>query len=212
MTQVPRRGPAGDTPLLYLCQTPGAMSESDPFHPNGPALDVDGNLVNRLARVEPRGVPSPPPREAPLELPKPPKPSPSRYAVPAETYRQEPVARRSPVAVWIFGIALALGVALLAAVLVVPMSAWLPAVRSFLTSNAFLEGVVSLDRATVVVTSEPPGATVRIAGQVVGTTPWAGDNLWGDTTITVELPGHVPFSAPLGAHHDATLEAKLRPR
>ena len=210
MTEVPRRGPAGDTRLLYLCETRGAMSESDPFHPNGPALDVDGNLVNRLARVEPPDGPRLPEAEVPLELPKPPPPK--RYEVPAETYRQEPVARRSPVAVWIFGIVLALGVALLAAVLVIPISKWPPAVRSFLMSNAFLDGVVSLDRATVVVTSEPPGATVRIAGQVVGTTPWAGDNLWGDTTVTVELPGHVPFSAPLRAHHDTTLEAKLRPR
>lgn len=34
-------------------------------------------------------------------------------------------------------------------------------------------------KGTLVIYSEPSGATVKIAGKVVGETPWAADNLWG---------------------------------
>ena len=34
-------------------------------------------------------------------------------------------------------------------------------------------------KGTLVIYSEPSGATVKIAGKVVGETPWASDNLWG---------------------------------
>ncbi len=186
------------------------MSESDPFHPNGPALDVDGKLVNRLARVEPPQAPGPSEAEEPLELP---EPQPKRYEASTDAYREAPpVAPSRRTAWWVFGAVLVLGGALLTAVLKVPLSSWPPPVRAFFGCNAFLDGLAHGDRASVVVTSEPSGATVRIAGAVVGTTPWAGDNLWGDTTVSVELPGHATFSAPIKAYTDATIDARLRAR
>lgn len=178
------------------------MSESDPFSPDGPALDVDGNVVNRPARAEPMLSEVP---EPPLELPD----APRRVHEPAPTSYREgaPVTRRSVwprlVALLVLLMLLAGGVA--AAVMLVPYSAWPPLLRDLVQQSLALRS-----RATVVVTSEPTGAVVRIAGQVVGTTPWAGDNVWPETTLTVEMPGYEPFTRPLAGQRDAVVRAELR--
>jgi tetratricopeptide (TPR) repeat protein len=40
------------------------------------------------------------------------------------------------------------------------------------------------------VTSDPPGATVRIGGRALGVTPWAGELSPGSYTVVLDLPGH----------------------
>ena len=184
------------------------MSESDPEDPFRPALDVDGNLVNRLARVEPPRPQPPNITEGPLELAE----RAPRVAEPlAEAYREEPPEPPRPrvrVGVWLVAGALLLGLGVLTAVLLVPRGLWPPSIRSYVF-GATLPG---RERAAVVITSEPPNATVRIAGVVVGTTPWAGDNLWGDTTVTVDHAGYAPFTARLKAGEPLTLEAQLKRR
>lgn len=42
----------------------------------------------------------------------------------------------------------------------------------------------------IVVSSEPSGATVRIGGQIVGTTPYSGEAPAGEQTVRVELKGY----------------------
>ena len=42
------------------------------------------------------------------------------------------------------------------------------------------------------VSSDPPGATVRVAGRALGVTPWAGELGPGTYTVVLDLPGHGP--------------------
>ncbi len=44
--------------------------------------------------------------------------------------------------------------------------------------------------ASVLITSEPPGATLKIGEEIVGKTPWAGSNIWnGEVDYELSLPG-----------------------
>jgi len=188
------------------------MSESDPSdrppEHEGPALDIDGRLVN--GPLPPQPLPPPgflPSEEPPLELPELP---PRRYEPLADAYREEPPPPPNPrrrVAIAVFAAALVVGLGLLAASLVLPASSWSSGLERLEVSE-----VVGRPSPTVVVTSEPDGANVRIDGQLVGTTPWASDNLWGDTTIAVERPGYVTFTAPLKARANVRVDAQLRRR
>lgn len=188
------------------------MSESDPSDhppaPEGPALDVDGRLVN--GPLPPQPLPPPgflPSEEPPLELPELP---PRRYEPVADAYREEPPPPPNPrrrVAIAVFVAALVVGLGLLAMSLVLPPSSWSSGLERLEVS-----GAVGAAAPTVVVTSEPDGASVRIDGRLVGTTPWASDNLWGDTTIAVERPGYVTFTAPLKARANVRVDAQLRRR
>lgn len=178
----------------------------------GATLDTDGRLHRAPLPAE-----EPPPTvaaltEEPLELPEPRR---RQHEPLAETYREEPRPARRPrrLAWGVFLGALLLGLGALAAALLVPRQRWPGPVRALAERvGRALGDVSSTRRPTVVVTSEPSGATVRIAGQVVGTTPWAGDHLWGDTTLTVERRGYRTHTARLEAGKDLTVNASLTPR
>jgi tetratricopeptide (TPR) repeat protein len=61
------------------------------------------------------------------------------------------------------------------------------------------------------VKTEPPGATVRIAGRALGVTPWTGELAPGEHVVELELPGHTPQQARvlLPADHSAQLALEL---
>jgi hypothetical protein len=73
-----------------------------------------------------------------------------------------------------------------------------------------VEAFLARTRYPVLVDSEPPGATVKIAGEVVGTTPWAGDNRWGDGEVALELPGHAPWKGRLLPRAASTFSVRLK--
>jgi tetratricopeptide (TPR) repeat protein len=54
----------------------------------------------------------------------------------------------------------------------------------------------------LLVTSDPPGATVRIGGRALGVTPWTGELAPGHHQVALELAGHTP------RHADVTLSAE----
>lgn len=67
---------------------------------------------------------------------------------------------------------------------------------------------------TLLVLSEPSGATVLIGGTEVGLTPWAGDNVWPKEPLRVEVrkAGYRPWQGlTMGGKQD-TLQATLRKR
>ncbi|MGZ6130384.1 MAG: PEGA domain-containing protein [Myxococcaceae bacterium] len=67
---------------------------------------------------------------------------------------------------------------------------------------------------TLLVLSEPSGATVLVGGAEVGVTPWAGDNVWPKEPLRIEVrkAGYKPWQGlTMGGKQD-TLQANLRKR
>ncbi len=68
---------------------------------------------------------------------------------------------------------------------------------------------------TLLVLSEPPGATVLVGGTEVGVTPWAGDNVWPPKEILrieVRKAGYQTWTGLTMGGQQATLQANLRRR
>lgn len=64
---------------------------------------------------------------------------------------------------------------------------------------------------TVLITSEPSGAKVKIGESVVGVTPWAADNVWSaPAPIVVEFPGFKPWKGTLEPGKDVQLTLELK--
>ena len=61
------------------------------------------------------------------------------------------------------------------------------------------------------ITSEPPGATLRVDGDLVGVTPWAGELAPGPHRVRLEHGGHEPREAELtlAAEHAGDLHVSL---
>jgi hypothetical protein len=187
------------------------MSEPDPDAPeflkgDGPVLSaegrVEGKVADRIERIEPEGSAGPPLELAPRE-PKPAEPTATAYRSPVDDAR-----RRRAMRVVIAGLVLGLG--LMAATLWGPRPTRQAQVDTVQDSTLLDQLVGGGGRAPVVISSEPSGATVRIAGQKVGVTPWAGDNIWGGATeVVVDLPGYKPWKASIRGGEEAHLNARL---
>lgn len=67
---------------------------------------------------------------------------------------------------------------------------------------------------TLLVLSDPPGATVLVGGTEVGVTPWAGDNVWPREPLRIEVrkPGYRPWVGLAMGGQQATLSANLHRR
>jgi PEGA domain-containing protein len=66
---------------------------------------------------------------------------------------------------------------------------------------------------TLLVLSEPSGATVLVGGSEVGVTPWAGDNVWPSKEplrVEVRKAGYKPWVGVTMGGKQATLEATLK--
>jgi tetratricopeptide (TPR) repeat protein len=63
------------------------------------------------------------------------------------------------------------------------------------------------------VKSQPPGATVSIAGRALGVTPWSGELAPGEHMVELALPGHAPQRARVlvPADRSAQLALELAP-
>ena len=67
---------------------------------------------------------------------------------------------------------------------------------------------------TLLVLSDPPGATVLVGGTEVGVTPWAGDNVWPREPLRIEVrkAGYRPWVGLTMGGQQATLSANLHRR
>ncbi len=197
---------------------PTEDEEDSPFQ--GPALRPDGQITGRTPAATP-------PNEAlegrfgAVELPRAPslelelvERGPKQYEPRVESFRPEvPPPRRGRGLKVALG-ALGLGVALLATFLLAPRPL-LARVGLDGLRGEFDVGPLAFRRhsAPLLVQSTPSGATVTIAGKVVGVTPWAGDNVWPhEAPITVSLAGYSPWSATLREGVEQKLSVALKPR
>jgi hypothetical protein len=66
----------------------------------------------------------------------------------------------------------------------------------------------------LLIMSEPSGATVLVGGREVGRTPWAGDNVWPEGPLRVELrkAGYRSWAATTEGGAQRTIDATLRRR
>lgn len=174
------------------------QGEAD-WAPQGPQLSADGVVEGAAPSADAAPAPAPlPAPDAPLELverPRPPQALLDENQAQLEAHFASPAPRRGP---WI---ALAL-LALVGAGLAASSPWWLgplrqrwvkgpavPGVESSGEPSSRLDKVLSAvvpDGEQVLVESNPEGADVRINGELVGRTPWAGTNRFG-TTLSVEV-------------------------
>jgi serine/threonine-protein kinase len=79
--------------------------------------------------------------------------------------------------------------------------------------EAVAEKRVGTPAPTLLVLSEPSGATVLVGGTEVGVTPWAGDNVWPSKEplrVEVRKAGFKPWVGLTMGGQQATLEATLK--
>jgi serine/threonine-protein kinase len=141
----------------------------------------------------------PPPAQPQQEAPRPFEPTPAYEPLPGRY--QAPPRRRAPVK-W-----LAVG-----ALLLLAGGAYL-----YFTPERMRVRLPRLggppQQAILLITSEPDGATVKINGQAVGTTPFSQDNVYPpdrEMKVEVVLRGYKPWTGTFRGGESATLEAQLR--
>ena len=97
-----------------------------------------------------------------------------------------------------------------------PLPAWpsLDALKTTESKEPKVEKRVGTPAPTLLVLSEPSGATVLIGGAEVCVTPWAGDNVWPREPLRVEVrkAGYRPWQGVTMGGTQATLEANLHRR
>jgi PEGA domain len=174
----------------------------------GPVINADGHVEGKVSeRIERIEQLPEAPSDAPLELqaraPKPSEPMPSAYRDPVVDLRRRRALR-------VVIAALVLGCGLIAATLFAPKPTRQALVDTVRDSTVLDQLAGGGGRAPLVISSEPSGATVRIAGEKVGVTPWAGDNVWeGATAVELQLPGYQPWKGSIRGGEEAHLNARL---
>lgn len=180
------------------------QKEGDEIFQGPAALDADGRLEQRFGAVESAG--GPPGQEEKLELA---EVAPKVIEPLIENFRDDPPRPSRSWAARVVVGALFLGVVALGALLVFQPKLDVPIFDGVRESG--LLGQLSADQPPIVISSEPPGATIALGGKVVGQTPWAGDNLWtGDTPVALQLPGFKRWEGQFKGGQPVTLDIRLK--
>lgn len=201
------------------------------WKPTGPALSADGTLEGRIERLE--RIEEPQPRiepEAPLELDvRAPSASEAaeRVAAAAKALRRRP--RRKTVAMGVVIAGVVVGVAIIGVSLLLKpvVRAERQAATPLRVADTREEAIdpVTFDESTelptfdfgsesaLVIDSQPQGAEVRINGELVGVTPWAGDDRFGNAPrVELKRSGFAPWvGTPIRKDDRARVGARLRP-
>jgi hypothetical protein len=180
----------------------------DPELLGGPSLRADGTVEGRVApaAAAPPPVAAPVP-DAPLELDRRP---PTRGSVAPTAYRPDLTPSRRWVPLVLIGMVLAgLGIAV-AAMVVKPASP--PRIPAIELPGQLRDALPQISGPPIVITSEPPGATIRSPAGELGKTPWAGNNPFLlDTELTIALSGFQSRKVMLRGASEATLKVTLVP-
>ncbi len=165
-------------------------NDDEAWNPTGRQLRADGSMTSEVKPVEApveKPLPSLPSSELPrldslstgdLVLDRPAPASRVPFVEPG-AYRPEVIPTRSSPTKWVLMLVALAALALAAFALVPGLQRKLP--------------LPMRTPGSLVIDSEPSGATVKIAGKQVGQTPWAGDNLWiGEVKYEISAAGHKP--------------------
>jgi serine/threonine-protein kinase len=210
--------PASGIPLLN--EVPLASSERSPAPP------VPGASLLDHPAFEATVISTPPPvrevafRPAPVELAEThPPPMSSDYVAPRREKPPRFASPDIPWGKWLVRLAL-LGVVVAGGWVVVtgklPLGKFsMDLLRSGTKKEEVAEKREGTPAPTLLVLSDPSGATVLVAGTEVGVTPWAGDNVWPakePLRIEVRKAGYKSWVGLTQGGRQATLEANLRKR
>ncbi|MDP1914832.1 MAG: PEGA domain-containing protein [Myxococcales bacterium] len=184
---------------------------SQPELLGGPSLRADGTVEGRPA---PAAAPTPAPAaravaaEPTLELAR--KPQPRGYVAPT-AYRPDLTPSRRWVPIVLGGLVLSgVGIAVTAMV-IKPASA--PRIPTIELPEQLRDALPELSGPPIVITSEPPGATIRAGALELGKTPWAGNNPFLlDTEVTISLSGYQTRKVMLRGASEAHLNLTLVPK
>jgi hypothetical protein len=171
-----------------------------------PALRADGTLEGRPQVTGGSATPEPTP-EAPLELAR----QPPQQTFGAQTTSQpHPTPSGRWVPVFLIGLVLlGLGIAV-TAMMLKPGS--VPRVPAAALPQRLRDVLPEFSGPPIVITSEPPGATIRSSDAELGTTPWAGNNPFLiDTEVTVSLSGYQSRKVMLPGASEAHVNVHLLP-
>jgi hypothetical protein len=181
---------------------PPPEQDDDAFTPTGPALGADGKLERpasaplrtpHTSALRPPRAASPATPEV-LELAERPRPAPTDYVPPPPPPEAHPPSR-APLSLF--------ALLLLAGLAAGGWFAW-----------GYWRTTHPTPAALVFINSEPSGATVRLGGTEVGTTPWAADNAWGPGPVQVEVsrPGYRTWTGSFAGGGPAHLNVRLQKR
>ncbi len=171
---------------------------------DGPSLDIDGRLEQRIGGVEPLAPKpedfAPPVLPSPeLEVrdrPKPPKPV-MIDDVPRSTW-----AIKLVVALFVVGIATFVLVLKFRPTIAVPEG---------VHPSRFVDSFGQAAAGHVLITSSPSGAAVSINGEQLGVTPWAADNRWsGEVKVTLSARGYKVWAGTFAGGSTQTLDVQLK--
>lgn len=194
-----------------------ATEDEDDAPYKGPALRPDGQITGRTPAAAPaNGLDA---RFGALELPRAPslelelvERAPRKVEPRIERFRDEAPPRQRRFGVVVAAVAVLLGVGFLAVMLLAPPKALSGGAETVRANDLVDSLLAGGERRPLVIDSTPAGAAISIAGQKVGVTPWAGDNVYPDgAVVTLDLAGHVRWQGKLRANEAQTLDARLKP-
>lgn len=207
-------------------------NEDDDALFKGPSLNAEGRLEGRFGAMEQPvalnthpGVPpvagstaaqaalQPPPPAPPakpaLELARTEAP---KYEARIERFREENAARttasRSRALKVVISVLL-VGIAAMVAFAVIKPK--LPAIKTGVNPSTVLEQLQG-ERPPMLVNSTPPGAKLYVGAELIGETPWAGDNRWAGEKVPyrLEAPGYRTFNGTFEGDAPVTLDVTLK--
>ena len=187
-------------------ESEGDLPDGPPL--SGPTLSSDGTLEGRLSRLEPASPGSWEPVEAsaaPLELAEVAPPVVAPLPIRAAATAQKP---RVPLYL-VFG-SMGLGVLILIGALVRDVVAPPPESKADeVREVGTFEQLGATPKGQAVIQSVPDGAEIVLNGKVIGTTPWAGDNVLGTHVFEIRHVGYRSWRGQLADRTEVTLSVQL---
>lgn len=181
------------------------MSDSNEKHDelfDGPSLNADGRLEQRLGALEPVQFAPPPVGTPELDLDR--KPAPIIEEM--EPAPPPPPPSRASGVKYVLGF-LVLGAVALAAFMIFRPRIPLP---EGVSDSDFMRGMAAAN-GQLIINSTPSGAHVFINDTDRGQTPWAIDNHWNGTVkVRLEARGYKPWEGTFQGGQDQTLDVQLK--